>query len=600
MKNIKVVLLPLLALSLVACGGGTSVSSSSSPASSSQSVATYTVTFNSNGGTAVASSKVQDGSTLAEPTSPTKDANIFTGWFLESSCATKAVFPLKVTSNITLYAGWKECRDYYLEARDATVGEKSAGFAYDSSLSIKVGYSALSYSGSGSYTGKSQYNPSSAASYYEAITYTGLLFSNHTTHEYLKDGSLVNIKVKEDGKVSSYSAKATPAGYKYDSSSFAKALFTYSKDDIKTVELVSGSQYEIKSKYGFSSLAKTALSNVNNKYVEMIIGTLPETESTYHNYVTFDKNGCIDTYSYSFTVTVSGVKVEFAYSLDFTSANKATAITLPSFNGLFITESEVTSKLGEVKTALDAYRTKAKSAYDFTVKTGVDFSGENEINATIKGKALRATNNGVTYFNNTIEVDSDFKNSDLYKDNGAEDYKRTRAKLADGTVYDVYNPLVGFKQYTEVTSSTALDENYYLFSDSLLVYAGFSCVFASAKDGVTTYTLPLSGSTSTNAIFNLVNESSRLDPTLAKHINVMGSYDISTLAADNATIEIDVSSTGLKEVRVELDGKIKTSFEGSVSFATPAIADYSLEITLTTTADADSYTVPTDKKDIIQ
>lgn len=602
MKKIKYVLLPLLALSMVACGGGSTASSSSNPSSSSSSkeAATFTVTFETNGGTAVASVSAKDGSTVEEPTSPTKSAYIFTGWYLESACTNKAAFPLKITANITLFAGWKECREYYLEARDATVGDKSAGFAYDSALSIKVGYSALSYSGSGSYTGKSQYNPSSAASYYEAITYTGLLFSNHTTHEYLKDGSLVNIKVKEDGSVSSYSAKDTPAGYKYDFSSFSKALFSYTKDDIKTVELVSGGQYEIKSKYGFSALAKLALSNVNNKYVEMVLGTLPETESTYHNYVTFNKDGYIDTYSYSFTVTVSGIKVEFAYSLNFTSANKAVAITLPSFNGLYITESEVTSKLGEVKTALDTYRTKAKSAYDFTVKTGIDFSRDNEINATIKGKALRAVTNGVTYFNNTIEVDSDFKNADLYKDNGVEDYKRTRGKISDGTVYDVENPLVGFKKYTEVTSSTTLDDCYYLIGDSLLTYAGFSCVFASTKDGVTTYTLPLSGSASTKTIFDLVNESTRLDPTLAKHVNVMGEYDISTLASDNATIEIDVSSTGLKEVRIELDGKIKTAFAGSVSFSTATLADYSLELTLSTTTDADNYTVPTDKKDIVQ
>lgn len=80
----------------------------------------------------------------------------------------------------------------------------------------------------------------------------------------------------------------------------------------------------------------------------------------------------------------------------------------------------------------------------------------------------------------------------------------------------------------------------------------------------------------------------------------MGEYDISTLASDNATIEIDVSSTGLKEVRIELDGKIKTAFAGSVSFSTAALADYSLELTLSATTDADNYTVPTDKKDIVQ
>jgi uncharacterized repeat protein (TIGR02543 family) len=602
MKNIKAVVLPLLVLSLVSCGETKVESSASSttPTTSSSEVATYTVTYQTNGGSAIASSTIKEGGSLQEPTSPTKTSYIFTGWYLDEALTKKASFPLSITANTTLYAGYQECRDYYLAARDATVGSDSKGFSYNSNLSINISYSALSYSGSGSYTGVSSYNPSAEASYYEKIAYTGLLFSNHTTHEYLKNNSLVTIKVDDEDKVTSYKAESKEAGYKYDSSSFAKALFSYSKDDIKSVDLSTDGKYEIKSKQGFSSIAKTVLSNVNNKYVEMIVGELPETESSYHNYVTFSSDETIKDYSYSFTITVKGITLAFSYGLEFTSANKASPITLPTFSGLATSSEEISTKLTSLSSAISSYKSSATSSYDFSVKTGIDFASTNEINATIKGKALRAVNNGVTYFNNTTEVDSDFKNSDLYKDNGAEDYKRTRGKIASGAVYDVYDPAIGFKKYTEVTTSTALDEFYYLIPSSLLIASNFSCVFSSIKDGITTLTLPLITSSAISSIFTLVNESTRLDPSLAKHVNVLGEYDASSITSNEATIEMDLSGTTLKEVRINLEGKVKTSFASSVSFTTEAEASYDLSISLTTTTDAASYTIPSAKEDIIQ
>ena len=68
----------------------------------------YTVTFNSNGGTAVNAQSVVDGSTATMPTAPTKaaDANYtytFAGWFLNNVAYN---FSTPVTGNITLTAKW--------------------------------------------------------------------------------------------------------------------------------------------------------------------------------------------------------------------------------------------------------------------------------------------------------------------------------------------------------------------------------------------------------------------------------------------------------------------------------------------------------------
>ena len=69
---------------------------------------TYTVTFNTNGGTEVASQKIESGKTATEPTAPTKDGYTFGGWFTDSNFATAFTFSTAITADITLYAKWIE------------------------------------------------------------------------------------------------------------------------------------------------------------------------------------------------------------------------------------------------------------------------------------------------------------------------------------------------------------------------------------------------------------------------------------------------------------------------------------------------------------
>lgn|SRR5574344_493040 len=64
----------------------------------------YTVTFDSKGGSSVASVKVKDGSALAKPTNPSRSGYTFAGWTLNGSAYN---FNSAVTKNITLTATWK-------------------------------------------------------------------------------------------------------------------------------------------------------------------------------------------------------------------------------------------------------------------------------------------------------------------------------------------------------------------------------------------------------------------------------------------------------------------------------------------------------------
>lgn len=69
---------------------------------------TYTVTFDSNGGSAVASQTVAAGTTVAQPTDPTREGYYFLGWYSDSELTDVYEFSTPVTADITLYAQWVE------------------------------------------------------------------------------------------------------------------------------------------------------------------------------------------------------------------------------------------------------------------------------------------------------------------------------------------------------------------------------------------------------------------------------------------------------------------------------------------------------------
>ncbi|WGK69752.1 InlB B-repeat-containing protein [Candidatus Haliotispira prima] len=68
---------------------------------------TFTLTFNSQGGTEVISQTVTSGEKSEKPTDPTKTNYVFGGWYKEQTLATLFNFTQEtITGNITLYAKW--------------------------------------------------------------------------------------------------------------------------------------------------------------------------------------------------------------------------------------------------------------------------------------------------------------------------------------------------------------------------------------------------------------------------------------------------------------------------------------------------------------
>ena len=70
--------------------------------------ASYTVTFNSNGGTAVKAQTVRNGARASRPAGPTKSGYTFKGWYSDKSLTKAFNFNSTVKSNLTLYAKWEK------------------------------------------------------------------------------------------------------------------------------------------------------------------------------------------------------------------------------------------------------------------------------------------------------------------------------------------------------------------------------------------------------------------------------------------------------------------------------------------------------------
>ncbi len=68
----------------------------------------YTVTFESNGGTAVTSQTVAYGNKATKPDDPARDGFVFDGWYSNSALTNKFNFGASITKNTNIYAKWIE------------------------------------------------------------------------------------------------------------------------------------------------------------------------------------------------------------------------------------------------------------------------------------------------------------------------------------------------------------------------------------------------------------------------------------------------------------------------------------------------------------
>ena len=84
--------------------------------------ASYTVTFDSNGGSTVKAQTVRSGAKASKPADPAKSGYLFKGWCSDKSLTKAYNFNSTVRSNLTLYAKWeKKAQAYAILYKDGLI-----------------------------------------------------------------------------------------------------------------------------------------------------------------------------------------------------------------------------------------------------------------------------------------------------------------------------------------------------------------------------------------------------------------------------------------------------------------------------------------------
>ena len=104
-KVLCMLLMAITVAAFISCKGS---------ASSSDSPKRYTVTFDTDGGSPVASQKVKENNKATKPAEdPTKENCVFTGWYLSKTSVIPYDFETQqITSDLTLYAHWEAAQGY--------------------------------------------------------------------------------------------------------------------------------------------------------------------------------------------------------------------------------------------------------------------------------------------------------------------------------------------------------------------------------------------------------------------------------------------------------------------------------------------------------
>ncbi len=542
--------------------------------------------------TAIDKLKVEKGKSISKPSDPTKAGCIFGGWFYDSVFQSKVQFPLTVNEDITIYAQFFDYQDAFKKARNNTIGENVPGFEYAYTLDINATYSLVQLKGKT--VGTAQYSNAGEVNFYDEHTNSGILFYDGSKYLIRRGTTLQHVSLDENDKLKSYSVEEVDADYKYDSSSFAKAVFTYSDEQLKTISPTEQKNvYKLKTALNASTVISLIGNNINNPMVVKIIGELPDTAVDTGMYVTFS-DGKISSYKYEMKISVTSLELSLVYNLTFTDSGTAKTIVPKTFSGVALTPEEIANQKKDATAFIEAFRSKSQSGYDFEVKTGVDYGiTSSEINSTFKGSAFRKIEGKEVFFHNDIEIDSDYKNKDLYKSAGIDDVHVKQTKLSNGDVYLIEKKLLQ-DNTTQITDFTPSENTSYYLFDVLSHSGEYSFAEKTVKDGVTSYSFGLT-CTGVSALLHWFDTVLDLDP-LSKatvDVDIFGDFDDSSISLSTGKLVVNIKGGVLDEIQIKIDGNTTTSFADSTDYSASKKAQIKLDYSLTVNSDGDSF-VPYD------
>ena len=152
------------------------------------------VSFNSNGGSAVASQTVDCNSAAVQPPAPGRNYYTFAGWYSDAALTTAYDFAVPVATNITLYAKWTPVYYNIVLQKNASAPNGTLSYTFDnvnwytvaagSPVTIPVSVESVVYvkcvPNSGLYTNHSGYSYSWASTQYSNLYYIYGVTNNTT------------------------------------------------------------------------------------------------------------------------------------------------------------------------------------------------------------------------------------------------------------------------------------------------------------------------------------------------------------------------------------------------------------------------------------
>lgn len=574
------ILATTIALSFVSCGNG-----GENGKEAGGDPETYTVSYvNTN----LEEQHINKGEVLQKPNDPTMDNSIFAGWYTNAACTQKATFPITVNSDISLYACFYTYEEAFQKARENTIGSAVPGFEYSYTMDISASYWGLSIAGKNAGTAK--YSTVGEVNYYDESVNSGPLMVDGSKYQIRRGSTLQNISLDETGKMKNFSVEQVDSSYKYDSSSLAKAVFTYSDDKIGSVSPTDKNNvYELNTAMSVSSAVSLIANYINHPIIEKILCELPETAADTNIYVSFDGDR-LDSYTYEFKISVSELQFDLTYTLKFTDIGTAKNIVTKNFENVALSSSEISIIKDEANAIVNAFRKQESSGYDFNVETGVDFGvTSGEINSTFKGSAYRKLQGTTAFFHNDIQIDSDYKNSVLYGNSNIKDVHVKLTKLSNGEVHLIEKKLLA--DSTQIVDNFVDGDttSFYLF-DILSNSGDYSFAEKTTKDGKTIYTFGLTNS-GTSTLITWLNNSLDLDPLNKATIDalVYGDFSDSSVLINSGTVSIVVENGLLEEIDVTVEGDFTTAFESTDDFGNAANAQIKLNMNIVVNDDGNEF-----------
>jgi hypothetical protein len=487
----------------------------------------------------------------------------------------------------------------FLSARNNTVN--GTQFEYDYNLAITTKVATLD-GPSARTNGNIKYNSTTSNKYLRTDNNSGALLSDGTVYSSLQGTNLETFKVDSVGGLYDHQSESVAANFKYESSSYAKLLFTADTSKITSLTKTTGNYLKYKVTLPTNAgIISTGLSVLNSPFVQRFL-SVPDSSGTVNMYITFDgKNGNIQKYEYDFEITVTAIKINFHYDLTFTKVGSGVTVSPPSFSGCDLTTGAINSTLSTIKSELDEYRAgdtiNRVSSHTYDVKTAVDYAWNSlAVDSRSQGRTLRKIDAGTVYFWNRLEYDSDYKNADQYKTDGIVDYERYRAKLSNGDVYDREDGLFS-NPTTQVTpyANESIDNYYMLLGNDFFTTSNVSMIKTTTSGTKTTYSLGLTKA-GVLSLLDFADESIRMDVVGTNEHKIFNILS-NSLELNSLKFNIEVTSGKLTKIEIVLKGSYVDSVvkDENNQNKTPS---FTLDMTITPNYTETTYDIPVKDKDI--